>query len=112
MEQRIEQMEKFGSQCYKDEERYSAFITGVIWADNNPPQDSVNLSKVWHDASEEPQGKYEIICQDEFENVWLTDYSKDEEHHENGWEECAECECIVCWAYISSLLPKGGKKWR
>lgn len=63
-------------------------------------------SQVWHDASEEPQGEYEIICQDEFRHVWLTDYREDINHYKNGWKECAECECIVRWAYIEDLLPK------
>lgn len=48
IEQRIEQIEKFASQCYEDGEKYLAFIAGAIWADNNP----VN---VWHDASEMPK---------------------------------------------------------
>ena len=69
----------------------------------------IDLSQVWHDASEEPQGEYEIICQDEFRHVWLTDYREDINHYKNGWKECAECECIVRWAYIDDLLPKGGK---
>lgn len=69
-----------------------------------------NCSQVWHDASEEPQGEYEIICQDEFRHVWLTDYREDINHYKNGWKECTECECIVRWAYIEDLLPKGGKE--
>ena len=80
---------------------YNAFLHGVEWADEHPVD-------IWHDASEKPQGEYEIICQDEFEHIWLTDRREDIEHYENGWEECAACECIVRWAYISDLLPKGG----
>lgn len=79
------------------------FLDGAVWSDKNP----VN---VWHDASEEPQGEYEIICQDEFRYVWLTDYREDINHYKNGWKECTECECIVRWAYIDDLLPKGGEK--
>lgn len=105
----IEQLDTIEPYCYETDKEEIWYKVGLIHgleiADAEP-----NFEKVWHDASEEPQGKYEIICQDEFENVWLTDYSKDEEHHENGWKECVECECIVRWAYISSLLPKGGKK--
>lgn len=66
----------------------------------------IDLSQVWHDASEVPQGKYEIIYQDEHENVWLTNYRNEIEYYKNGWEECVVCECIVRWAYISDLLPK------
>lgn len=82
-----------------------AYKEGAAWADKHP-------KNVWHQADEEPQGEYEIICQDEFEHIWLTDRREDIEHYENGWEECAACECIVRWAYISDLLPKGGKEWK
>ena len=98
-EERIEQIEQFASQCYEDGEKYSAFIAGAIFADNNP----VN---VWHDASEEPQGEYEFICQDTLGDVWLTKRIV----YETGWEERAIRECIVRWAYVKDLLPKGGKK--
>lgn len=27
-----------------------------------------------------------------------------------GWEECIICECIVSWAYVKDLLPKGGER--
>ena len=109
-EERIEQIEKFASQCYEDGEKYSAFISGAIWADDNPAQDVVNLNCVWHNACEIPQGEYEIICQDTLGNVWLTDRREDMKYHGTGWEECIICECIVSWAYISDLLPKGGER--
>ena len=98
-EERINQIEQFASQCYEDGERYSAFISGAIWADNNP----VN---VWHDASEEPECEYEFICQDTLGDVWLTKRRA----YETCWEERAIRECIVRWAYVKDLLPKGGKK--
>ena len=109
-EERINQIEQFASQCYEDGEKYSAFISGAIWADNNPPQDVVNLNDLWHDAIEEPQGEYEIICQDTLGNVWLTDRRAVTKYYETGWEERAIRECIARWAYVSDLLPKGGKR--
>lgn len=69
-----------------------------------------NLESLWHDAYEEPQGEYKIICQDEFEHVWLTDWREVAKQHASGWEEYAACECIVRWAYVSDLLTKGVKK--
>lgn len=69
-----------------------------------------NLESLWHDAYEEPQGEYEIICQDEFEHVWLTDWREVVKQHASGWEEYAACECIVHWAYVSDITPKGCKK--
>ena len=67
-----------------------------------------NLESLWHDAYEEPQGEYKIICQDEFDHVWLTDWREVVKQHASGWEEYAACECIVSWAYVNDLLPKGG----
>lgn len=81
----------------------SAFISGAKWSDNHP-------ANVWHNATEEPAGKYEILVQDEFGHFWLTDYVEDISHYQNGWKECAACECIIRWAYISDLLPKGGEE--
>lgn len=69
-----------------------------------------NLESFWHDAYEEPQGEYKIICQDEFEHVWLTDWREVVKQHTSGWEEYAACECIVHWAYVSDITPKGCKK--
>lgn len=66
----------------------------------------LNLGSLWHDASEEPQCEYEFICQDTLGNVWLTDRKA----NETGWEERAIRECIVRWAYVKDLLPKGGKQ--
>ena len=105
-EQRIEQIEKFASQCYEDGERYSAFIAEAIWADNHNDQDVVNLNDLWPDAIEEPQGEYEIVCQDTLGYVWVTKRRA----YETGWEERAIRESIVRWAYVKDLLPKGGKR--
>lgn len=79
------------------------FENGAKWADEHP-----NLESLWQDAHEEPQGEYKIICQDEFEHVWLTDWREVVKQHASGWEEYAECECIVRWAYVSDIMPKGG----
>ena len=69
-----------------------------------------NLESLWHDAYEEPQGEYKIICQDEFDHVWLTDWREAAKQHASGWEEYAACECIVRWAYVKDLFPEGGEK--
>ena len=69
-----------------------------------------NLENLWHDACEEPQGEYKIICQDEFEHVWLTDWKEVVKQHASGWEEYAACECVVRWAYVSDIMPKAGQK--
>ena len=66
----------------------------------------VDLSKIWHDASEEPR-EYPILCQDELGNVWVQ-YSLND--YVDGWKEFKGCELLIRWVYIIDLLPKGGKK--
>ena len=95
-EERIEQIEKFASQCYEDGERYSSFIAGAIWSDNNP----VN---VWHEASEKPHAKEWLLIQfgeDNYDVLSLDDLYID------MW--CTWCKTynVIRWAYISDLLPK------
>lgn len=92
---------EMGLGCPRLRESIIAFSEGVKWADEHP-------KNVWHSADEEPNDKYEILVQDEFGHFWLTDYVEDISHYQNGWKECAACECIIRWAYISELLPKGG----
>ena len=114
-EERIKQIEKFASQCYEDGERYSAFIAGAIFADNNP-----DLSVLWHEASEEPQGdNYKILCVDDFDLCWVGKRANFLGFHDNGWDEYTAVLGVKMWAYISDLLPKqfgkseqvkGGKK--
>ena len=111
-EERIEQIEKFASQCYEDGERYSAFIAGAIFADNNPVY-------VWHDASEEPQGdNWKILCVDDFDLYCVSKRAGIIGLY-NNWEEYTVIEGVKMWAYIDDLLPKqfgnskqekGGKK--
>lgn len=105
-EERIKQIEQFASQCYEDGERYSAFISGAIWADDNPDKDVVNLNWVWHNACEIPQCEYDFICEDTLEYVWVTKRRA----YETGWEERAIRESIVRWAYVKDLFPKENKK--
>lgn len=95
-DERIEQIEKFASQCYEDGEKYSAFIAGAIWADRNP----VN---VWHDASEMPkEGEWILVQFDEdcYDTLVLSDLLTDIFY--------ARCKKYgdIRWAYISNLLLK------
>ena len=81
------------------EGKKAKWVDGVLTLADQHPVD------IWHDASEKPQGEYEIICQDEFGHFWLTDHVEYISHYQNGWKECAASECIIRWAYISDLLP-------
>ena len=107
---REEEILKAATAHFKDDELLSLsdvrhFKKGVKWADEQP-----NLEILWNDASEEPHGEYKIICQDEFEHVWLTDWREVVKQHSSGWEEYIACECIVRWGYVKDLLPKGGEQ--
>ena len=64
----------------------------------------VDLSKIWHDASEGPRAKEWIIVQfgeDNYGTMSLSDFGA------KMW--CNSCK-IIRWAYVSDLLPKGGEK--
>ena len=86
---------------YDDINCYNAFLHGVEWAEKHP-------ANVWHDESEEPQGKYYIVCQDTLENVFPIHSIEVMTYHQS-WEKFVMCECIVRWAYVKDLFPKGGK---
>ena len=107
-EERINQIEQFASQCYEDGERYSAFISGAIWADDNP----VN---VWHDASEFPNDQDEYtLCYSEYYDCFFMEtpkyLMKKDGGQTNDWETVVLVNKISKWAYVNDLLPKGGEK--
>lgn len=80
------------------------FEAGAKWADENP----VN---VWHEPSEEPQNKpFRIICQDDWGNVEVVEDDVVKFVYQGDWEAYVKDNCIIRWAYISDLLPKGGEK--
>lgn len=107
-EERIKQIEQFASQCYEYGEKYSAFISGAIWADNNPAQDVVNLNDLWHDASEEPQYDLELIIYKYKDNFWLINKHNTIKFH-GSWKNFVSDEQVIRWAYAKDIFPKGGK---
>ena len=84
--------------CYYDPK--DCFEEGAEWADEHP-----NLESLWHDASEEPQESMNILCLSKKGSInlvsnlneWLYNWLKNESNLDK-------------WAYVSDLLPKGGKK--
>lgn len=67
----------------------------------------LDLSSLWHDASEEPEGyNRAILYQDAKGDCWV----------ENmfllhiTWNEYIRVEMVDKWAYIKDLLPKGGEE--
>lgn len=110
-EERINQIEQFASQCYEDGERYSAFISGAIWADNNPAQGVVNMNDVWHDACEEPQcDEWHIAYIDVFGSIQSLKCPSVTFDTFPSLVDFAASVGMQCWAYISDLFPKGGEK--
>ena len=107
----IEQIVQFAFQCYEDSERYSAFISGAIWADNNNAKDVVNLNDLWHDAIEEPQGdEWHIAYIDVFGSIQSLKCPSVTFDTFHSLADFAAGVGMQCWAYISDLLPKGGEK--
>ena len=66
----------------------------------NDDRNLVDLSNVWHDASEIPE-EYPILCLDKFGDLLIYEY---------GYPEFVEFNDISKWAYVSDLLPKGCEK--
>ena len=97
-EERINQIEQFASQCYEDGERYSAFISGAIWADNNPV-------KVWHIINEVPKINEDVVLYDSCGNLVTEFYNGDV-----TWNNIVFFHKATMWAYKDDLFPKGGKK--
>ena len=84
---------------------YDAFLHGVEWAEEQ-------IANVWHDASEMPKDDLAkddsvIIYQDKYGNCRFITKRDIVILHIN-WE-CFATVNVRCWAYISDLLPKGGK---
>lgn len=79
------------------------YVSIVVDDDRN----LVDLSKIWHDASEMPKEEEWILIQfgeDSYDTLILSDFYAD--------IFCARCKKYgdIRWAYVSDLLPKGGEK--
>lgn len=70
----------------------------------------VDLLKMWHDASEEPEDYFkQIIYQDKTGTCRFTIMHDIVVLLQLKWDDFAAAK-ITRWAYISDLLPKGGEK--
>ena len=87
---------------YDDINCHNAFLHGVEWADEHP----VN---VWHNASEEPEGTYSVLCDGSDDMQWVVGYLYVDMAFAN-WKDYAESINVIRWAYINDLLPKGDKE--
>ena len=81
------------------------FENGAKWADEHP-----NLLSLWHDASEEPEKNRYILIEVVITLTPKNVISYYVEYTENAAVKIMKTEGFKCrWAYISDLLPKGGK---
>ena len=79
------------------------YVSIVVGDDRN----LVDLSKIWHDASEEPkEGECLLIQfgQDGYDTLILSGFDKVTFY---AW--CKKYG-VIRWAYIKDILPKGGEK--
>ena len=78
------------------------YVSIVVDDDRN----LVDLSKIWHDASEDPTKKGYLLIQ--FGNA---EYGTFKLRDIDVWRAWLMKNCyIIRWAYISDLFPKGGAK--
>ena len=68
----------------------------------------VDLSKIWHDASEKPILHKPILIQCGYP---LHTYEATALSEDVIWGYFVVLNAIFRWAYINDLLPKGGEKW-
>ena len=77
------------------------YVSIVVDNDRN----LVDLSKVWHDANEEPRCDEYLLGED---NDGFSIYMWCRQ--EDSWNSFVGITTLCRWAYISDLLPKGGEK--
>ena len=91
---------------YDGQDMQSAFYRGAEWADKNPRQGLVDLSKVWHPAEEEPR-PYKDILTEKKKGFYVVCSWYNEGY---GWKSYVKIFQLKRWAYIEDLLPKGGEQ--
>lgn len=70
----------------------------------------VDLSKIWHEVSEEPKKGTHILMEDDFLHSKEYKSYKIGDSLVNNWDTLKKFYRISRWAYITDLLPKGGEK--
>lgn len=90
------------TECAGDDFR-RGFEAGAKWIDENPKQELVNLSQVWHPADEEPFPYKDILTEKKKGFYVVCSWHNDG----YGWKSYAKIFQLKRWAYIDDLLPKG-----
>lgn len=81
-----------------------AFRFGIQCADFMPKPELVDLSKVWHNASIEPERDALFIAEDNKGGLDAYCWTQ----KDDDWIEYACLFGLRRWAYMKDLLPKGG----
>lgn len=98
-----EYCKEMGLVCPQFKEYMAAYSKGVKWADEHP-------QNMWHSADEQPVGEdWKILLEDKNGRHWVTSRCSVSVFYGN-WQKFTEDDALTRWAYISDLLPKGGKK--
>ncbi|MGM9861657.1 MAG: hypothetical protein ACI30W_03595 [Muribaculaceae bacterium] len=103
--QRAERIEQHAAAAFgRGGALYAGFITGAIWADNNP-----DLSVWWHSVEEVPEDGSDVLLMDSngvvvAKNVGVV------RHYDAlgllGWAAYVANFDVKRWAYVSDLLPR------
>lgn len=96
--------QEYHNEKYTEYDIKQAFEKGAMFADKNP-----DLSSLWHDASEVPQGPYIVLCDGLDNRQWVVEWLYIDMSYAN-WQDYVERISVSRWAYIKDLLPKGGEK--
>lgn len=79
------------------------FANGAGWADENP-------KNVWHDVSEEPKDRSNILVRYTYLGCAELISHRINYNHLPSWSEFVDFNEVEEWAYVSDILPKGGEK--
>ena len=92
----------WGGNCFTDHVR-KIFNAGIQCGDTMPKPGLVDLSQVWHDASERPEPKVWFIAQigKKCFDTFIVKIDKND-----SWVKWSMGVNITRWAYIEDLLPK------
>lgn len=85
----------WGDNLFTDHVR-KMFNAGIQCADTMPKPGLVDLSKVWHDASEAPQHDALILFQSIYGDILLIRFA----------DRKSSMTTIRRWVYVDDLLPK------
>lgn len=69
-----------------------------------------DITQIWHDSEEEPQGDWKIIILEKYGQFFS--YIKEDmeylyiKHKNKYWKEFVKQEGVVKWAYVTDIFPK------